>query len=109
MPAVDNSRLSNAYRGSRLEQSSAARDGCSQLGSELSCLVDPKGFNITADSAGALANRANQFLAAPNAMIFSLADVDRAFVAFLIATRNYLEPWQHWLARDHEAARQGDS
>jgi len=54
-----------------------------------------KGFNITADSAETLANGANQFLAAPNAIIFSLADVDRAFVDFLIATRNYLEPWQH--------------
>src|SRR5438094_10489196 len=107
MPAVDNSRLSNAYPGSRLEQSSAARDGCSQPGSELSCWWIPRGSILQADSAGTLANRANQFLAAPNAIIFSLADVDRAFVDFLIATRNYLEAWKHRPARDLEAGRQG--
>jgi hypothetical protein len=42
------------------------------------------------DSAETLAKRANQFLIAPDAIKFSLADVDRAFVDLLIATRNYL-------------------
>lgn len=57
---------------------------------QIELLLDPDGWNITADSAETLATRANQFLTAPHAIKFSLADVDRAFVDFLIATRNYL-------------------
>jgi hypothetical protein len=57
---------------------------------QIELLVDPDGWNITADSAETLAKRANQFLDGAHAIKFSLADVDRAFVDFLIATRNYL-------------------
>jgi hypothetical protein len=57
---------------------------------QIEMLVDPEGWNITADSAETLAKKANQFLTAPHAIKFSLADVDRAFVDLLIATRNYL-------------------
>ncbi len=57
---------------------------------QIELLIDPNGWNITANSADALAVIANQFLTAPYAKKFSLADNDRAFVDFLIATRNYL-------------------
>jgi hypothetical protein len=57
---------------------------------QIELLVDPNGWNITADSAETLAKTANQFLAAQHAIKFSLTDVDRCFVDFLIATRNYL-------------------
>jgi len=53
-------------------------------------MVDPEGWNVTADSAETLAKRATQFLSAPHAIKFSLAEVDRRFVDLLIATRNYL-------------------
>jgi hypothetical protein len=53
-------------------------------------MVDPDGWNVTADSAETLAKRATQFLSAPYAIKFSLADLDTKFVDLLIAARNYL-------------------
>lgn len=58
--------------------------------SQIESLLDPKGWNVTADSAERLAQKANQYLAASSAIKFSLAAPDRAFVDFLIAMRNYL-------------------
>lgn len=57
---------------------------------QIELMVDPDGWNLTADSAETLAKRATQFLSAPHAIKFSLADQDRKFVDLLIATRNYL-------------------
>jgi hypothetical protein len=57
---------------------------------QIELMVDPDGWNVTADSAETLAKRATQFLSAPHAIKFSLADLDRKFVDLLIATRNYL-------------------
>ena len=53
-------------------------------------MVDPEGWNVTADSAETLAKRATQFLSAPHAIKFSLSEMDRRFVDLLIATRNFL-------------------
>jgi hypothetical protein len=53
-------------------------------------LVDPNGWNITADSAETLAAKANQFLVAPHAKKFSLTEKDRRFIDLVIAIRNYL-------------------
>ncbi len=57
---------------------------------QIELMVDPDGWNVTADSAETLAKRATQFLSAPHAIKFSLADQDRRFVDLLISTRNYL-------------------
>jgi|ERR1019366_2341018 hypothetical protein len=57
---------------------------------QIELMLDPEGWNITADSAETLAKRANQLLSAPHAIKFSLADSDRKFVDLLIAIRNYL-------------------
>jgi hypothetical protein len=53
-------------------------------------IVDPKGWNVTANSAEELSKRANQLLPAADAKKFSLDADDSAFVDYLIALRNYL-------------------
>lgn len=57
---------------------------------QIELLVDPTGWNITADSAETLAVKANQLLSAPDAIKFSLPDVDRKFLDLTIAVRNLL-------------------
>ncbi|MGB8495941.1 MAG: hypothetical protein WCE53_16190 [Candidatus Acidiferrum sp.] len=57
---------------------------------QLMGMVDPKGWNITANSAEELASRANSLLQASDAKKFSLDAEDRAFVDYLISIRNYL-------------------
>jgi hypothetical protein len=57
---------------------------------QIELMVDPEGWNITAESAEALANRTNQLLSAGHAIKFSLPDVDRKFFDLVIAIRNYL-------------------
>lgn len=58
--------------------------------SQLIGVIDPRGWNITANSAEDLSKRANQLLPAADAKKFSLDADDGAFVDFLIALRNYL-------------------
>lgn len=53
-------------------------------------IVDPKGWNITAESAESLAELTNTLLSAATAKKFSLPDVDRKFVDLTLALRNYL-------------------
>lgn len=53
-------------------------------------MVDPKGWNITADSADTLAGLTGNLLLAPASKKFSLPNVDRKFFDFIIAMRNYL-------------------
>jgi hypothetical protein len=53
-------------------------------------MVDPNGWNITADSAETLANTANKILPAIHAKKFSLPEIDRKFIDLTIAIRNYL-------------------
>ncbi len=58
--------------------------------SQLTGMIDPKGWNITASSAEDLTKRANQFLPAVEAKKFSLDAEDSAFIDYLIGLRNYL-------------------
>jgi hypothetical protein len=58
--------------------------------SQLVGVIDPKGWNITANSAEDLSKRANQLLPAADAKKFSLDADDSALVDYLIAMRNYL-------------------
>jgi hypothetical protein len=53
-------------------------------------LLDPKGWNLAAESAQGLADLANRHLSAARARRFSLQADDRDFVDFLISLRNYL-------------------
>ena len=53
-------------------------------------MVDPKGWNITADSADSLAGLTDNLLMASAAKKFSLPAVDRKFIDLIIALRNYL-------------------
>jgi hypothetical protein len=53
-------------------------------------MIDPKGWNITANSAQELAKRANQLLPAAEAKKFSLDADDSAFLDYLICLRNYI-------------------
>jgi hypothetical protein len=53
-------------------------------------MIDPKGWNITANSAQELAKRANQLLSAAEAKKFSLDAEDSAFLDYLISIRNYI-------------------
>ena len=57
---------------------------------QIELMVDPAGWNITAASAEALKEKANQLLSAPHAKKFSLLDTDRVFFDLLVAIRNYL-------------------
>lgn len=52
--------------------------------------LDPKGWNITASSASALASRANELLASNYARRFSLSQDDAELFDFVVALRNYL-------------------
>lgn len=56
----------------------------------IEALVDPKGFNVGAQSAGQLAKRANEVLSAQYAKKFAMSQEDADFTDFLIALRNYL-------------------
>lgn len=58
--------------------------------SQLMGVVDPKGWNVTANSAEELSKRANQLLPAADAKKFSLDADDGPFVDYLISLRNYL-------------------
>lgn len=53
-------------------------------------LLDPKGWNVVAPSAQALADMANRRLEAVDARKFSLAADDRDFIDYLVSLRNYL-------------------
>ncbi|MCU1305050.1 MAG: hypothetical protein JWQ87_5334 [Candidatus Sulfotelmatobacter sp.] len=53
-------------------------------------MVDPKGWNITADSGDSLAALTGNLLPAPASKKFSLPAVDRKFIDLTIAFRNYL-------------------
>ena len=53
-------------------------------------LVDPKGWNISLSSAGALSSRANELLIAQHAKKFSLNADDSDFINFTTLIRNYL-------------------
>jgi hypothetical protein len=53
-------------------------------------LVDPKGWNIAFVSFEAMANRANQILAAAHAQKFALAAEDVQLLNLLVALRNYI-------------------
>lgn len=53
-------------------------------------MLDPEGRNVSAESAGTLAEKANDLLAAAHAKKFSLTAVDGGFLDFVIALRNYL-------------------
>jgi len=57
---------------------------------QIEFMVDPNGFNITAESADKLALKASQLLEGTDAKKFSLSGADRAFVDLLIAIRNFL-------------------
>jgi hypothetical protein len=57
---------------------------------QVEMMVDPAGWNITADSAETLAQKANQLLSAPDAIKFSLPDADRKFLDLTIGIRNFL-------------------
>lgn len=53
-------------------------------------MIDPSGWNITADSAQALSDRANDLLVASHAKKFFLDQEDREFIDFLLCLRNFL-------------------
>lgn len=53
-------------------------------------LLDPKGWNLAAQSAQALSDLANKCLSAVDAKKFSLESDDRDFVDYLVSLRNYL-------------------
>jgi hypothetical protein len=53
-------------------------------------MLDPKGKNVSVDSADTLAKKANDLLAAAQARKFSLNASDGAYLNFSIAMRNYL-------------------
>jgi hypothetical protein len=53
-------------------------------------MVDPKGWNITAESAAVLSKLTNQFLPGSAARKFSLNEADGKFVDLTISIRNYL-------------------
>lgn len=53
-------------------------------------MIDPEGWNITARSAEALSNKANELLNARYAKKFFLDSEDREFIDILLHLRNYL-------------------
>lgn len=53
-------------------------------------MIDPNGWNITADCAQGLSDRANELLTASHAKKFSLEQEDREFLDFLVPLRNFL-------------------
>jgi hypothetical protein len=53
-------------------------------------LLNQKGWNISAPSASKLADKANQLLAAPYAIKFSLGSEDSELYNYIKALRNYL-------------------
>lgn len=53
-------------------------------------LVDPKDYNVTSPSAATLTKRANELLAAPHAIKFTLSNDDSAFFDYFVALRNFL-------------------
>ena len=57
---------------------------------QLERLLDPKGWNIVAGSAGLLSKLANRLLDASDARKFSLNADDAAFFDYLVAMRNFL-------------------
>ncbi len=57
---------------------------------DIELMVDPKGWNITAESAAALAKLTNQILPGATARKFALNEADGKFVDFAISIRNYL-------------------
>jgi hypothetical protein len=57
---------------------------------QLMRVIDPKGWNVTANSAEELSKRANQLLPAADAKKFSLDVADSTFVDYAISLRNYL-------------------
>lgn len=57
---------------------------------DIESMVDPKGWNITAESAAALSKLTNQILPGSAARKFSLNEVDGKFVDLTISIRNYL-------------------
>jgi hypothetical protein len=58
--------------------------------SDIEPLLDPKGWNIAANSGDQLAKVANDFLKSSVARKFSLDKEDRAFIDLLVALRNFL-------------------
>ncbi len=56
----------------------------------IEAMLDPKGRNVSVDSAATLAKKANNLLAAVHAKKFSLSAIDGAYLNFSIAMRNYL-------------------
>jgi hypothetical protein len=57
---------------------------------EVSSLVDPKNFNVTAKTSTELATRANEFLAARLARNFALERSDAEFFDFAVSMRNFV-------------------
>lgn len=53
-------------------------------------MLDPEGRNVSAESASALAQKANNLLAAAYARKFSLSAADGRFLDLMISIRNYL-------------------
>ena len=58
--------------------------------SKAASLADPNDFNITAESADKLRERANDFLVARYARLFTLDTEDAQLVDFVVVIRNYL-------------------
>jgi len=57
---------------------------------DIELMVDPKGWNITAESSAALSKLTNQILPGATARKFSLNEADGKLVDFTISIRNYL-------------------
>jgi hypothetical protein len=57
---------------------------------DIESMVDPKGWNITAESSAALSKLTNQILPGATAKKFSLNEADGKFIDFTISIRNYL-------------------
>ncbi|MGA2736725.1 MAG: hypothetical protein ABSG65_04665 [Bryobacteraceae bacterium] len=58
--------------------------------SDIELMVDPKGWNITAESAAVLTKLTNQILAGAIARKFALNEPDGKFFDFAVSIRNYL-------------------
>jgi hypothetical protein len=57
---------------------------------DIESMVDPKGFNLTAESAAALTKLTNQVLPGASARKFALNEPDGKFIDLAISMRNYL-------------------
>jgi hypothetical protein len=57
---------------------------------QIEAMLDPKGRNVSAESASTLTKKANELLSAAHAKKFSFNAIDVAYLNFVIGMRNYL-------------------